>query len=100
MFHRRVWGDESLLRLAQERSHAADLGPEFYPESPAAMVRTMSFHPRQSSGTSTVHLPRHLNLFDQCSLDEIVAFARCWGPGGRGMVVHDQQDVVGVLKNT
>ena len=53
----------------------------------------MSFHPGQSSGTSTVHLPRHLNLFDPRSLDEIVAFARCCGPGVRGMIVHDQPDV-------
>src|SRR5271166_1365370 len=93
MFHRQVAGDESLLRLAQERFHAADLGPEFYPENPAALVRMMSFHPGQSSGTSTVHLPRHLDLFDPRSLDEIVAFARCCGPGVRGMIVHDQPDV-------
>ena len=95
MFHRQVAGDESLLRLAQERFHAADLGPEFYPENPAALVRSMSFHPGQSSGTSTVHLPRHLNLFDPRSLDEIIAFARCCGPGVRGMIVHDQPDVAG-----
>ena len=93
MFHRQVAGDESLLRLAQERFHAADLGPEFYPENPAALVHSMSFHPGQSSGTSTVHLPRHLNLFDPRSLDEIVAFARSCGPGVRGMIVHDQPDV-------
>ena len=79
----------------RRRFHAADLGPEFYPENPAALVRTMSFHPGQSSGTSTVHLPRHLNLFDPRSLDEIVAFARCCGPGVRGMIVHDQPDVAG-----
>ena len=95
MFHRQVAGDESLLRLAQERFHAADLGPEFYPENPAALVHTMSFHPGQSSGTSTVHLPRHLNLFDPRSLDEIIAFARSCGPGVRGMIVHDQPDVAG-----
>jgi hypothetical protein len=95
MFHRQVWGDESLLRLAQERFHAADLGPEFYPENPAALVHYMSFHPGQSSGTSTVHLPRHLDLFNPRSLDEIVAFARCCGPGVRGMIVHDQPDVAG-----
>ncbi len=95
MFHRQVWGDESLLQLAQERFHAADLGPEFYPESPAVLVRTLSFHPGQTSGTSTVHLPRHLNLFDARSLDEIVAFARSCGPGVRGMIVHDQPDVAG-----
>jgi len=95
MFHRQVWGDESLLRLAQERFHAADLGPEFYPENPAALVHYMSFHPGQSSGTSTIHLPRHLNLFDPRSLDEIIAFARCCGPGVRGMIVHDQPDVAG-----
>ena len=95
MFHRQVLGDESLLRLAQERFHAADLGPEFYPESPAVLDHSMSFHPGQSSGTSTVHLPRHLNLFDPRSLDEVVAFARCCGSGVRGMIVHDQPDVAG-----
>ena len=79
----------------RRRFHAADLGPEFYPENPAALVRSMSFHPGQSSGTSTVHLPRHLNLFDPRSLDEIVAFARSCGPGVRGMIVHDQPDVAG-----
>lgn len=95
MFHRQVAGDESLLRLAQERFHAADLGPEFYPGTPAELVRTMSFHPGQSSGTSTVHLPRHLDLFDPRSLDEIVAFARFCGSGVRGMIVHDQPEVAG-----
>ena len=92
MFHRQVDGDESLLLLAQERFRAADLGPEFYPDSPITLLRSMSFHPGQSSGTSTVHLPRHLDLFNPRSLDEIVAFARCCGPGVRGMIVHDQPD--------
>lgn len=95
MFHRQVAGDESLLRLAQERFHAADLGPEFYPGSPTELLHLMSFHPGQSSGTSTVHLPRHLNLLDPRSLDEIIAFARSCGPGVRGMIVHDQPDVEG-----
>ena len=95
MFHRQIEGDESLLRLAQERFRAADLGPEFYPQSPTALERAMTFHPEQTSGTSTVHLPRHLDLFDRQSLDEIVAFARRCGPGVRGLIVHDQPEVAG-----
>lgn len=95
IFHRQIRGDESLLRLAQERFRAADLGPEFYPASPEELDRVMRFHPGQPSGTSTVHLPRHLNLLDQRSLEEIVAFARRCGPGVLGMVVHDQPEVEG-----
>ena len=57
----------------------------------------MTFHPEQSSGTSTVHLPRHLELFDRGSLDEIVAFARRCRPGVRGLIVHDQPEVAGRL---
>ncbi len=95
IFHRQVEGDESLLRLARERFRAADLGPEFYPASPAALERLMAFHPGQASGTSTVHLPRHLDLLDRRSLDDIVAFARRCGPGVRGLVVHDQPEVEG-----
>jgi hypothetical protein len=95
MFHRQIEGDESLLRLARERFRAADLGPEFYPASPAALERVMAFHPGQASGTCTVHLPRHLDLLTRRSLDEIVEFALRCGPGVRGLIVHDQPEVEG-----
>jgi hypothetical protein len=93
IFHRQIPGDEALLRLAQERFRAAGLGPEFYPGSPAELRAEQQFHPRQPSQTSTVHLPRSLQVFDRRSHDAIVAFAAACDCSVRGMVLHDQPEV-------
>jgi hypothetical protein len=93
IFHRQIAGDQALLRLAQERFRAAGLGPEFYPGSPAELRHEQQFHPRQPTGTSTVHLPRSLGAFDRRHHDAILAFAAACGPTARGMVVHDQPEV-------
>jgi hypothetical protein len=93
IFHRQIEGDEALLRLAQERFRAAGLGPEFYPGSPDELRREQRFHPRQPSGSATVHLPRHLRVLDRAAHDHVLAFASACEPGVRGMVLHDQPEV-------
>ena len=95
IFHRQVPGDESLLHLARDRFRAAGLGPEFYPDTPDTLRREQAlFDPSEPdpSVTSTVHLPRNLDLIDAASHDGIVSFARAASPGTRGLVVHDQPE--------
>jgi hypothetical protein len=93
LFFRQVEGDEALLRLAQERFHAAGLGPEFYANTPKELLREQQYHPRQPSGSATVHLPRHLRVLDSDAHAGILAFAAACEPGVRGMVLHDQPEV-------
>ena len=93
IFQRQISGDSSLLRLAQERFRAAGLGPEFYPGSTAELRAEQKFHPRQSSQTSTVHLPRDLGVFGRQSHNTILDFSAACGPSVRGMVLHDQPEV-------
>jgi hypothetical protein len=97
IFLRQIEGDETLLRLAQERFHAAGLGPEFYPNSPGELLADLKYHPRQPSGSATVHLPRHLRVLDSAPHDQILEFAAACEPGILGMVLHDQPEVAGQL---
>jgi len=94
IFHRQISGDDALLRLAQARFQEVGVGPEFYPGSPAELRYEQQFNPGGPAGTSTVHLPRNLQVFDRRAHDAILAFAAACSPGVLGLVLHDQPEVV------
>jgi hypothetical protein len=92
IFHRQIRGDLALLQLAQVRFQEAGLGAEFYPTSPEELAGELAYRPDPSAAI-TIHLPRHLQVFDRRSHDIICEFAARFGQDASGLVVHDQPEM-------
>ncbi len=97
LFEKRIEGDDALLQLARLRFREAGLGAEFYAETPATADWLLKFMPSPETPT-IIHLSRTADLFDRGSRELIIEFAQRYKDRIFGMVVHDQAEIAGRLK--
>lgn len=93
LFDKRLEGDDTLLQLARTRFERAGLGAEIYPGAPERLNDAVGQAPAQAA-TLHAHLPRGLNLLREDDRRWVVEFARRAPTRLRGLVAHDQWDLV------
>ncbi|MBK6849558.1 MAG: hypothetical protein IPG96_19195 [Proteobacteria bacterium] len=93
LFDKRLEGDDTLLQLARLRFERAGIGAEVYPGAPERLNDAVGQAP-ENAVTLHAHLPRGLNLLREDDRRWVVEFARRSPARVRGLVAHDQWDVV------
>lgn len=91
MFERQISGDDGLLLLAQRRLRRAEMQAEFHAAYPDLLENLWRFSP---GAEGILHLPRDLDLLDSAAQRLILDFAWRFSGRLRGMVVHDQWEMV------
>lgn len=96
LFDLQVRGDDALFALARARFEEAGLGAEVYASHAEQLEHRLSLVPQVASTReqAMVHLPRDLDLREGEVRSFISEMARRAGPRARGLVVHDQQELV------
>ena len=81
------------MELARRRFQQAEMGAEMHAGTADDLEQVMRFRP--STETSVVvHLPRHFNLSEEQSRNQIVQLASRFAGRIYGMVLHDHADLV------
>lgn len=91
LFHKKVAGDDALLRLAQLRFNEAGLGPEYYADSVSDLEHHMGFCPDFTKDIF-LHLPRELNAFEEGSGKYVRELAGAFRGHVTGLILHDQEE--------
>lgn len=92
IFNRMIEGDDALLVLAALRYAEAGIGAEMYPWGPEYLPVVRNFLPETS--VCTIHLARDLDSSTPMGREQILAYARTAGGRLRGMVTHDNPNLV------
>ncbi len=98
LFHKRIAGDDALLKLAGLRFSQEGLAAEAYADTPDQLDRVLPYvppHPR----LPTVHLNRSLNMLRDRDRGVVEEFAARFAGRLSGMVVHDHADMGGQTGN-
>lgn len=93
LFDKRLEGDDTLFQLARLRFERAGIGAEVYPGAPERLNDVVGQTPGNAL-TIHAHLPRGLNLLREDDRHWVVEFARRSPARVRGLVAHDQWDLV------
>jgi len=91
LFEKRLEGDDSLLELARLRCQQFGLGAEMHASAPEELEHLMRFRPAPESPV-VVHLPRHFNLADPRSQEQILAIASRFSGRVNGLLLHDHPE--------
>jgi hypothetical protein len=102
LFEKRIEGDDALLELAQLRFQQVRMGAEMHAATPQQLEELMRFRPFvKSTGDGptaelpvVVHLPRHFNLLNEESRNQIANIASSFAGRIYGMVIHDHADLI------
>jgi hypothetical protein len=92
LFEKRIEGDDSLLELGRLRCRQARLGAEMHAGTPEQLEAVMKFRPTADAPV-VVHLPRHFNLADGRSQEQILAIASRFAGQVYGLLLHDHPEI-------
>ena len=92
LFEKRIEGDDSLLELARLRCEQAGLGAEMHAGNPEQLEHEMKFRPAVDMPV-VVHLPRHFNLAEGRSQEQILALASRFTDRVYGLLLHDHPEI-------
>jgi phosphoglucan,water dikinase len=91
LFEKQVAGDDALYELARRRFSAVGLGAEFHTGNHGQLEQIWRYAP---TADAMLHLPRGLDLLDEGLHELVIAFAARFAGRLRGMVMHDQLELV------
>lgn len=92
LFEKRFEGDDALMALLRLRFQQAQLGAEIHGGTVEHLEAILQFRPSPAAPV-VIHLPRHFNLTDASSRQQIVVLATHFAGRVRGMVLHDHPDL-------
>jgi hypothetical protein len=93
LFEKRIEGDDALMELARLRFQESRMGAEMHAATPKQLEEVMRFRPAPDLPV-VVHLPRHFNLLNEESRQQIANIASASAGRIYGMVIHDHPDLV------
>src|SRR5436190_11600934 len=93
LFEKRIDGDDALMELARVRFQQARMGAEMHAGTPDELEWALLFRPSVDEPV-IVHLPRDFKVSDAHSQEEILKFAARFSGRVRGLVIHDQPEMV------